>query len=146
LCRKSRGKSKSAAESAGSCMGGVYELFIESWFSAAHRLCGYPGVCSKLHGHNWKVETRVACRELDDLGMGLDFHELKTLVAEATADLDHATLNELDAFRDVNPTAENIARHIYLAVAAKLPQDRRLALVSVTIVESPGLAALYRED
>jgi 6-pyruvoyltetrahydropterin/6-carboxytetrahydropterin synthase len=127
-------------------MGGVYELFIESWFCAAHLLRGYQGVCSKLHGHNWKVETRVACRELDSLGMGMDFHELKSLIAEATAELDHATLNEHEAFREANPTAELIARHLYQTIAAQLPKDGRVTLVSVAVTESPGLGALYREE
>ncbi|MDD4277816.1 MAG: 6-carboxytetrahydropterin synthase, partial [Candidatus Cloacimonetes bacterium] len=31
----------------------MYLLNVSDHFSAAHRLCGYEGACSNLHGHNW---------------------------------------------------------------------------------------------
>jgi 6-pyruvoyltetrahydropterin/6-carboxytetrahydropterin synthase len=125
-------------------MASVYELFVEAWFSAAHRLVDYPGDCARIHGHNWKVEVRVVCRELDALGLGLDFRDLKNIVAQALDALDHATLNELDDFRTVNPSAENIAKYIYAAVRALLAP--RISLSSVTVTESPGVGVVYREE
>ena len=43
-------------------------------FAAAHFLRGYEGECSRLHGHNWKVEVQVTTTTLDDVGMGMDFN------------------------------------------------------------------------
>jgi len=126
-------------------MASVYELFIEAWFSAAHRLDGYPGDCANLHGHNWKVAVHVACRELDALGMGIDFRDLKIIVAAVVDELDHGILNDHPAFKTQNPTAENIARHIYREVAARRP-GARVALTAVAVTESPGVGVIYREE
>ena len=51
----------------------LYTLKIVTDFAAAHTLRNYPGNCSQMHGHNWKVEVEVTATELDDVGMGLDF-------------------------------------------------------------------------
>lgn len=126
-----------------------YELSVRAEFCAAHRLEGYPGDCRHTHGHNWEVTAYVLCTELDDLGMGLDFREIKSLLREAMASLDHACLNDLPAFKSENPTAENIARQLYQDIsrrlAEKLPPDR--ARVSrVRIAETPGAEVVYWEE
>ena len=54
-------------------MAGVYEIHIKTHFAAAHTLTGYPGDCARLHGHNWNVELFVRCKELDGIGIGIDF-------------------------------------------------------------------------
>jgi 6-pyruvoyltetrahydropterin/6-carboxytetrahydropterin synthase len=127
----------------------LYELSVSAEFCAAHRLNGYPGDCRNTHGHNWGVTAFVLCSELDSLGMGLDFREIKNLVRDVLADLDHAFLNELSPFREDNPTAENIARHIYGELSRRL--DERLpggrARVSrIRIAETPGAEVSYWEE
>lgn len=126
-----------------------YELSVRGEFCAAHRLNGYPGDCRNTHGHNWGVTVSVLCTELDALGMGLDFRDIKTLMREALADLDHAFLNDVAAFSAQNPTAENIARHLHedLArrLAARLPGGN--ARVSrVVVAETPGAEVAYWEE
>ena len=37
----------------------MFYLNVIDTFSAAHRLCGYQGPCSNLHGHNRKVRVCV---------------------------------------------------------------------------------------
>jgi len=44
----------------------MYELMVESKFSAAHQLRGYQGQCEKLHGHNWRVTAAVTAERLDE--------------------------------------------------------------------------------
>ena len=55
----------------GSVDGGeeMYRLRIESQFDAAHKLVGYKGKCSHLHGHSWKVEVFVIGKDLDKTGI-----------------------------------------------------------------------------
>ena len=53
------------------------DIFIKTHFSGGHHLRAYPGNCENPHGHNWKVKVTVRARELDQLGMGIDFRELK---------------------------------------------------------------------
>ena len=51
-------------------MAGRYRMKIVPDFAAAHLLRGYPGVCSRLLGHNWKVDVEVSATELDEIGSG----------------------------------------------------------------------------
>ena len=79
-------------------MPGVFEISVATEFSAAHSLQGYPGNCSQVHGHNWTVEVFVRCRALNDIGIGIDFREVKRAIKESIENLDHSCLNEHPAF------------------------------------------------
>ncbi len=120
----------------------MYELTVCGTFSAAHQLPNTGGHCERLHGHNWKVEVRVAAEELDASGMVLDFHEVKTALRGLLEDLDHQFLNDLPAFRCSLPTAENLAKHIHEGLAGRLSPPR-VRLTRVTVWESEGTAASY---
>jgi len=121
----------------------MYELRVEDEFAAAHFLRGYEGKCENLHGHNWKVEVRVASGGLGELGMVMDFKKLKGLVAEVLEMFDHKCLNEIDTFSDLNPTTENVARIIYNQVASRLPAGVEAS--RVTCWESDRCGAGYFE-
>ncbi len=126
-------------------MGGVFEVYVKTHFSAAHRLEGYSGDCARTHGHNWIVEAYVKCRELDQIGIGIDFRDIKQAVKEVLLGLDHFDLNELEPFQKVNPTSENVARHIYQELSKKLNTDT--ATVSkIKVCETPGAGAYYWEE
>ena len=119
---------------------------VKGTFDAAHRVVGYPGKCERLHGHTWTVEVRVTGRALDNLGMLVDFRALNQALKETLAPLDHQNLNELPAFRDLNPTAENIAKYIYQALRdTPLLKDAPAVLDSVGVWESAHSCARYRE-
>lgn len=91
----------------------MYHLTIEEEFAAAHNLLNYHGDCEKLHGHNWKVEVTVGARDLDNAGLGLDFRVLKDETRKLLKELDHKYLNELEAFHNMSPSSENIARYLF---------------------------------
>lgn len=122
----------------------AYELLIRMEFAAAHRLREYEGNCERLHGHNWKVEVALRATALDELGMALDFRVAKGLIQEVLDEFDHQYLNDLCPFRDVNPTTENIARHIYHALAAKLLDG--VTVAKVTAWESDKCGASYSHE
>jgi len=90
----------------------MYEITVRKTFSAAHTL-NIGSECEALHGHNFTVEATVASDELNSDGLVLDFRVLKKWVNEILEDLDHTFLNNLPAFKNISPTAENIARFIY---------------------------------
>jgi len=122
----------------------MYEVSISAHFSAAHHLRGYPGSCAALHGHNWEVEVFVSGNTLNGTGILLDFRQLKNAVQEELTRLDHTDLNTLEAFRECNPTSENLARHLYETLSARFASpDCRLSRVSVR--ETPGSRASYWE-
>jgi len=119
----------------------MYELIVESEFSAAHRLREYHGACERLHGHNYRVELVVAGEKLGKSGMLADFRELKETLQKAAERFDHTFLNDLAQFRKQNPTAENLARTLFEACARKMP--RGVKVRSLTVWESPRCGARY---
>jgi 6-pyruvoyltetrahydropterin/6-carboxytetrahydropterin synthase len=124
---------------------GVYTLRVVAEFASAHTLRGYPGACSQLHGHNWKVEVEVVARELDTLGMGIDFKAIRQSAKGLLSQLDHRYLNEVPPFDRLNPTAENIAAHLFKSLSEQL-NDNRVKVRGVTVWETDRASARYTED
>jgi 6-pyruvoyltetrahydropterin/6-carboxytetrahydropterin synthase len=119
----------------------AYELFIQADFSAAHQLRDYKGKCERLHGHNWRIDLRLAGDRLGAEGLLLDFTEAKRILGEVLERFDHRYLNEVEPFDRLQPSSENIARTIAEAVAERFPAGVRV--VSVTAWESDRCAATY---
>ena len=122
----------------------MYDLMIETQFSSAHQLRGYKGKCENLHGHNWRVQVTVSSDKLDDIGIVIDFHELKKITGEVISSLDHSFLNEVFPFTEINPSSENIAKWIYESIKKKLDQDQ-CNVSSVTVWENETASATYYE-
>jgi 6-pyruvoyltetrahydropterin/6-carboxytetrahydropterin synthase len=112
-------------------VGAMFSARVTDTFSAAHRLAGYEGDCERLHGHNYKVEVVVQSRKLDTMGIVMDFRVLKNLLKEVLSDMDHQYLNELPAFTEKNPSAENIAQYIFTSLSKKIGAPVELAKVVV---------------
>lgn len=56
----------------------------------AHRVDHHQGPCINLHGHTWRFEVTVGAQALDELGMVVDFQQLKAQVLQPIHDLlDH---------------------------------------------------------
>lgn len=122
----------------------MYELMIETRFAAAHQLRNYKGKCENLHGHNWKVQVAVSAERLNDIGLAMDFGDIKALTNDVIGILDHAMLNEIFPFTEINPSSENIARWIYESLKKKIDTDE-IEVASVTVWESETAAATYYE-
>lgn len=122
----------------------MFELSIETEFCAAHAIV-LVGVREAVHGHNFRVTVTVGGPELDSEGLLCDFHAVQAALHPIISRLNNTNLNEVDPFDRVNPTAENIARHIgdalKVAVGPVLP--RGVGVRSVRVTESPGCAAVY---
>lgn len=125
-------------------MASEYTLRVVLDFASAHSLRHYPGDCSRLHGHNWKVEVEVTANALDEVGMGLDFKTIRAAAKTLADELDHRNLNDLAPFREINPTAENIAQFFYRGLTAKLNNDR-VRVSAVTIWETERACVKYTE-
>ena len=122
----------------------MYELRIESDFAAAHYLREYEGKCENLHGHNWKIEIILRGAELGKAGMLMDFKNARAIVNEVLERFDHKYLNELEEFKTVNPTTENLSRMLYESIGVKLPGGVRVQ--RVTCWESERCGASYFEE
>lgn len=120
----------------------MFEITVISSFSSAHHLRQYKGKCEKLHGHNWKVEITV-CGNLDEKsGMVIDFGILKQELKKVLSELDHAYLNDIDYFKKVNPSSENIA--VYICERMKILLARyNVSIKKVSIWENENQFATY---
>lgn len=125
----------------------MFQTVIRSHFDAAHYLRNYQGKCARLHGHRWDVEICVEGERLDRSGMLVDFGEMKRAVSLVLNQLDHQLLNDVPEFQgEKNPTAENIAGHLYREIRQTLVLPSLLRLAWVKVYESPDAWALYKED
>src|SRR3954468_3214443 len=102
-------------------------VFRREHFNAAHRLFnpGWDdqknekvfGKCAlpHYHGHNYELEVKVTGKPNKKTGYVIDLKELSDLIRrEIHSRFDHKNLNlDTKEFRELNPTAENIARVIY---------------------------------
>lgn len=121
----------------------MHYLTITTHFSSAHQLQAYPGDCARLHGHNWKIRLIFQAHQLNSLGMGIDFKDLKKNVNTVIERFDHCYLNELPEFSQCNPTAEHIAEVLFRAIQALgLPG---ISLKEVEVFESDQYSVIYRE-
>ena len=121
----------------------MYEVTITRSFSAAHVLKDIGGKCEELHGHNFVVEVSVAAGSLNKEGLLIDFRILKERTDEILDGLDHKYLNDLTYFKDVNPSAENLARFIYDRISEKVSLENA-GVSCITVWESGNARASYR--
>ncbi|RZD15102.1 MAG: 6-carboxytetrahydropterin synthase QueD [Candidatus Acidulodesulfobacterium ferriphilum] len=129
----------------------MYELKVLSSFSSAHALRGYNGKCENIHGHNWRVETTVTSNVLNEIGLVIDFKLLKKYVDGVMEILDHKFINELDFFKEVNPSAENIARYIYEELEKiiglnEYNECKDIRITRVDVYETSSSMASYRKN
>ena len=124
----------------------MYRIGISGHFDAAHYIKDYPGKCSRMHGHRWKVEVVVEGQELGEMNILIDFGWIKTWLGSILNKLDHYVLNE--QLNEQNVTAEFLSRWIY-GIAntwesySGWPKGARV--VHITVWESPDCYAEYSE-
>ncbi len=126
-------------------------------FNAAHRLYRKDwdnsknkdvfGKCSNpnFHGHNYELIVSVTGEVDLETGFVVDMKVLKDLIhSEIETAFDHKNLNiEVDEFKELNPTAENIAVVIWNKLKPHLKSN--LAL-EVTLYETPRNFVIYKGD
>ena len=117
-------------------------------FNAAHRLYRPEwddaknlrifGKCSnpKYHGHNYELIVSVTGEIDPETGFVIDLKVLKDLIRGQVEDaMDHKNLNEeVEEFKELNPTAEHIAMVIWKRLRPHLPHDSDL---EVQLFETP---------
>ncbi|WP_222983626.1 6-pyruvoyl trahydropterin synthase family protein [Flagellimonas meishanensis] len=123
-------------------------------FNAAHRLyrpdwsdekndhvfgkCNNP----RFHGHNYDLIVSVTGEIDQETGFVMDLKVLKDLIKEHVEDaLDHKNLNlDVPDFKDLNPTAENIAVVIWNKLRPHIADTKEL---EVTLYETPRNYVTY---
>jgi len=112
-------------------------------FNAAHRLYRKDwedsknskifGKCNNpnFHGHNYEMIVSVTGEIDPETGFVMDMKVLKDLIKVEIEDyLDHKNLNiEVDEFKSLNPTAENIAVVIWKRLRPHIQKTNELEVV-----------------
>jgi len=122
-----------------------YTLKVLTDFASAHTLRDYPGACSRMHGHNWKFELEVEAFKLNDIGIAIDFKQMKKIANEVCDRLDHHYLNEIEPFTEINPTAENIAAYLYGEISKQI-NNETVNVHAVTLWETDRACVRYSEE
>ncbi|MFA6036905.1 MAG: 6-carboxytetrahydropterin synthase QueD [Legionellales bacterium] len=118
----------------------TFTIKTVSRFSAAHVIPGHPGICARLHGHNFRMEVEVKGTQLNEIGILIDFQDLKSATQNLIDKIDHRYLNEIPPFDKISPTAENIAQWAYFELKKQLNEDvAHLSAVSVWESENSGV-------
>lgn len=123
-------------------------VFRHEHFNAAHRLYNPEwtnerndavfGKCNNpsFHGHNYELVVKITGVPDKDTGYVMDLKMLSDLIRdEILGRFDHKNLN-LDTveFRNLNPTAENIAIVIYDLLRPKIDAEKDL---QIRLYETP---------
>ncbi|MBO0592136.1 6-carboxytetrahydropterin synthase [Cellulophaga sp. E16_2] len=126
-------------------------------FNAAHRLYNPDwsfekndtifGLCNNpnFHGHNYELIVSVTGKIDPETGFVIDVKILKDLIKSEIEDaFDHKNLNvEVPEFKNLNPTAENIAVVIYDKLRPHITSDKDLEVV---LYETPRNFVTYTGD
>lgn len=132
-------------------------VFRKEHFNAAHRLFNPAwddatnekvfGKCAlpHYHGHNYELDVKVTGKPDKETGYVMDMKELSDLVKrEIHARFDHRNLNlDTEEFKNLNPTAENIAIVIYKILRPLIPEKLDL---KIRLYETPRNFVEYPAD
>lgn len=132
-------------------------VYRHEHFNAAHRIhnpalsdadnARIYGKCNNpnYHGHNYELTVRVSGAIDPVIGYVMDLSELSALIKQHVLDrLDHKNLNlDVPEFKNVNPTAENIAVVVHGLIRPHVPS--RLDL-HVILAETPRNIVQFPAD
>ena len=83
----------------------------------------------------------VRRKKLDEIGLVMDFSQLKTIIDQSLAPFENTKLEQTGCFDRMNSSAENVAKYLYDKISGLLPGNVKLEYVSIT--EAPGCTATY---
>ena len=124
----------------------MYEVKVLGSFSSAHHLRNYNGKCEAPHGHNWQVEVICRSAVLNSIGLVIDFKVLKKYMNNVLDSLDHKDINEIEYFKNINPSSENIATYIFKELAKALSDFSDIDVYRVNVWETNTSCASYFES
>ena len=120
----------------------MYTISVTTAFRAGHQLKLRSAVESE-HIHDWIVEAAIGGQSLDNDGMLFDFNKLKKILDEITGPFNGKKLEDLQCFKNMNTSAENIAKYIFGQIKQQLPAN--VSLLYTEITETAGCKARYSE-
>jgi len=127
----------------------VHHIGLSRPFRAEHYLIGGDwGAENQRHAHSYRVEWILGGTTLDEHGYLLDLVAVEARLDAAVAEVKDQLLNDLEAFRDLNPSVERLARFLsdrLLAARAQWDPHDRLSQSVVKVWENDVAWASWSE-
>jgi 6-pyruvoyltetrahydropterin/6-carboxytetrahydropterin synthase len=104
------------------------------------------GKCNNFHGHNYYIEVTLAGTPDIESSYVMDLKLLKVIINEEILNkVDHKYLNELEMFRDIIPTTENMVLRFWAALEPKVKRNN-VRLYSIRLFETEKNFVEYRGE
>lgn len=122
----------------------AHRLFNPDWDDATNTKVFGKCALPHYHGHNYELDVKVTGYPDPRTGFVMDMKELSDIIRrEIHTRFDHKNLNlDTPEFKNLNPTAENIAVVIYDLLRPHIPEAMELQLrlyeTPRNFVEYPG--------
>lgn len=120
----------------------MFRISLHTAFIAGHQIKFQSGPES-YHIHDWQVEAALEGERLDENGLLFDFNKLKKIMYEITDPFNDRALEDFDCFKNINTSAENVAKYIFSSIKNRLSGN--VTLLYVEVMEAPGCKARYSE-
>ena len=122
----------------------MYTVALKRDFIAQHFLIGGDwGAENELHSHHYQIELQLEGRSLNEHGYLVDIVEIEASMDAAIAEYRDNTLNELSAFKGLNPSMEHFSRILCEVLQERIPALNISAFV-VKLWEDEVAWAVYR--
>jgi len=138
-------------------------------FDSGHRVMNERMKCFNIHGHTYLYELKFEFNEMEEIGYAIDFKEIKRVGCQWIDDiLDHGmilnpqdtaliettksygsklwlmSLNGEEAY--CNPSVENIAKEVFLAMMVLFEPYKNLRIHEVVIYETPNCSTICSKE
>ena len=128
-------------------------------FEAAHRISNYPGPCSEIHGHTYKLEVTVSGLISPKTDLVMDFKSLKEILQKTViARVDHTLILKSSrenqtifssypgkiTWMESEPTAEQMLLWMVSAITPHLPSG--VSLLKLKLYETSGSFASWKTN
>ena len=125
---------------------GKFFVRIEGRFESSHYLYAYlpDGSDEPVHGHSWLAQVSLEHQNhsVQENGISFDFLTVRKRLDELLERIEHICINDLEEFKNVNPTAENIARWFYQGLHTVVRREQG-QILEIRIHEGPENVAVF---
>lgn len=123
----------------------AHKLYNADWTDARNAIVFGKCANPNYHGHNYELIVSVKGDIHPETGFVMDMKILKDLIeSEIEDNFDHKNLNEeVEEFKTLNPTAENIAVVIWNKLRPNITEKLEL---SITLYETPRNFVTYNGE
>jgi len=128
-------------------------------FDSGHRVQGHSNKCKSCHGHRYAIHIHAVADDLNELGMVIDFADIKekvggwidehwdhTFIVGKDDTKVYKALMTLPRMKDpfvlpYNPTAENMAKYVLHVVCPKVLKGTGIKVHKIVLWETPNCYA-----